>query len=213
MRYSFIILFLLLTSAITLTKAQDLKVIKLPDPDKTGGKPLMQILASRQSSREFSKEPLTAQQLSNLLWSAFGINRTESGKRTAPSARNWQEIDIYVTTADGTYLYDAKTHSLKQILEEDIRALTGKQDYVKDAAINLIYVADMSKLGDVSEEDKSFYSGADTGFIAENAYLYCTSENLAVVVRAMIDRDKLAKKLNLRSEQRITLGQTIGNHK
>ncbi|MGE5411077.1 MAG: SagB/ThcOx family dehydrogenase [Clostridiales bacterium] len=213
MKYSFIILFLLLTSAITLTKAQDTKVIKLPDPDRIGGKPLMQLLAARQSSREFSKEPLTTQQLSNLLWSAFGINRTGSGKRTAPSARNWQEIDIYVTTAEGVYLYDAKDHGLKQILAEDIRALTGKQDYVKDAAINLIYVADMSKLGDMSEEDKSFYSGADTGFIAENAYLYCTSENLAVVVRAMIDRDKLAKKLNLRSEQRITLGQTIGNHK
>jgi SagB-type dehydrogenase family enzyme len=213
MKYSLIILFLLFTSAITLTKAQDSKVIKLPAPDKTGGKPLMQLLASRQSSREFSKEPLTTQQLSNLLWSAFGINRTESGKRTAPSARNWQEIDIYVSTSEGVFLYDAKEHSLKQVLAEDIRALTGKQDYVKDAAINLIYVADMSKLGDVSEEDKSFYSGADTGFIAENAYLYCTSENLAAVVRAMIDRDKLAKKLNLRSEQRITLGQTIGNHK
>ena len=110
---------------------EEVKLVLLPAPQVEGGRPLMQVLKDRQSSRSFSQEKLSAQLLSNLLWAAFGINRQETGKRTAPSAVNWQEIDIYVTTADGLYLYDAKSHALKLILSEDIRALTGKQDFVK----------------------------------------------------------------------------------
>ncbi|MGE5683379.1 MAG: SagB/ThcOx family dehydrogenase [Bacillota bacterium] len=191
-------------------QVQSQETIKLIDAQKNSGKPLMEALSLRQSSRNFINKPLTDQQLSNLLWAAFGINRPESGKRTAPSARNWQEIDIYLTTANGVYLYNAKDHSLIKISSEDIRAMAGKQDFVKDAAVNLIYVADYSKTGDSSQEDKLLYSGADTGFIAENVYLYCASEGLGAVVRGMVDRDILSKKLNLKEQQKIMLSQSVG---
>lgn len=189
--------------------AQD-KIIKLPPPQKETGKPLMQALSLRQSTRTFSPQALSMQEMSNLLWAAFGINRTESGKRTAPSAMNWQEIDIYAVTAEGVFLYYAKDHSLLKVSGEDLRALTGKQDYVKDAPLNLVYVADMSKIGDTKGDDRLIYTSADCGFIAQNVYLYCASEDLAVVIRGMVDRDALSKELNLKPEQKIILSQTVG---
>ena len=186
------------------------KDIQLPAPQMDGGKPLMQVLKDRKSTRAFTAEKVPPQVLSNLLWAAFGVNRPELGERTAPSAMNKQEIDIYVASADGLYLYDAKAQSLKQILPDDVRAMAGMQDFVATAPINLVYVADLAKMGNGSEADKSFYSAADTGFIAENVYLYCASEGLATVVRAMIDRDALAKRIGLRPDQKITLSQTVG---
>ena len=194
----------------TLTLAEELKPIQLLKPQIDGGRPLMQVLKDRRSSREFSTEKLPIQVLSNLLWAAFGINRPDSGGRTAPSAVNWQEIDIYAATADGLYLYDAKAHMLKLVLSEDIRAMTGRQPFVKEAPLNLIYVADFSRMGKASNEDKEFYSAANTGFIAQNVYLYCTSEGLATVVRALIDRPTLAKAMRLRADQKITLSQSVG---
>jgi SagB-type dehydrogenase family enzyme len=170
----------------------------------------MQVLKDRGSSRSFSTEKLPLQVLSNLLWAAFGINRPDSGKRTAPSAVNWQEIDIYVATVDGLYLYDAKAQQLQPILSEDIRVMTGRQPFVKEAPVNLIYVADLSRMGTASKEDMDLYSAADTGFISENVYLFCASEGLATVVRGSIDRSSLAKTMKLRSDQKILLSQTVG---
>mgnify|MGYP001135414510 CR=1 FL=1 len=194
----------------TLTFAAELQPVKLPSPQTNGGKPLMQALKDRHSTRQFSTEKLPPQVLSNLLWAAFGINRPESGKRTAPSAVNWQEIDIYVTTAEGLYLYDPNAHSLTPVLDKDIRALTGRQSFVKDVPVNLVYVADFSKMGRASQQDKVFYSAADTGFIAQNVYLYCASEGLATVVRGLIDKPALAKEMNLRPEQKVILAQSVG---
>lgn len=193
-----------------LTFAQEVKPIELPKPQLNGGKPLMQVLKMRSTSREFSAEKLPVQMLSDLLWAAFGINRPDSGKRTAPSARNFQEIDLYLATADGLFLYEAKTHSLKPVLKEDIRALTGRQPFAKDAPVNLVYVADLSKMDRASVEDRELFSSADTGFISQNVYLYCASEGLATFVRAMIDRVALAKAMNLRSDQKIVLAQSVG---
>jgi nitroreductase len=170
----------------------------------------MQVLKDRSSGRSFSPEKLPLQVLSNLLWAAFGINRPESGHRTAPSARNWQEIDIFVATADGLYLYESKGHLLRQVLSEDIRAMTGTQPFVKDAPINLVYVADQARMSGASPEDEERYSAADTGFIAENVYLFCASERLATVVRGSVDRAGLARAMKLRPEQRIVLAQTVG---
>jgi nitroreductase len=123
---------------------------------------------------------------------------------------NRQEIDIYVATADGLYLYDAKAQLLKPILSEDIRAMTGRQDFVKEAPVNLIYVADFSRMGNAPKGDKELYSAADTGFISQNVYLYCTSERLATVVRGSIDRAALAKAMKLRPDQKIILAQSVG---
>lgn len=189
--------------------AQGPEAKKLPEPDKTGGKPLMQALAARHSSRSFSDEKLSDEVLSNLLWAAFGVNRPD-GRRTAPSAMNWQEIDIYVATADGLYLYDAKAHAVTMVLAEDIRGATGTQSFVKDAPVNLVYVADFSRMGRGSDEDKTIYSAADTGFIGQNVYLFCASEGLSTVVRGLVDKVALAEKMNLRPEQKIVLAQTVG---
>ncbi len=193
----------------TSTFGQGLKPIQLVQPQTEGGRPLMQVLQARSSSRSFSTEELPSQVLSNLLWAAFGINRPASGKRTAPSARNRQEIDIYVATAGGLYLYDAKAHSLEAILAEDVRAATGRQSFVREAPVNLIYVADFSRMG-AADDEKVLYSAAATGFISQNVYLYCASEGLTTVVRGSIDRPALAKAMNLRPEQRITLAQSVG---
>jgi SagB-type dehydrogenase family enzyme len=184
--------------------------VQLPKPQMEGGRPLMEVLKDRKSSRAFSPTPLSDQQLSNLLWAADGINRPESGKRTAPSAVNWQEVDVYVAMANGLYLFEPKAHALKLVVKDDIRALTGMQPFVKDAPVNLIYVADLAKTGKGSEADKSLFVAADTGFISQNVYLYCASEGLATVVRGMVDRETLAKAMQLRPEQRIMLAQSVG---
>ncbi len=150
------------------------------------------------------------QVLSNLLWAAFGINRPDSGRRTAPSAVNWQEIDIYVALQEGLYLHYARSHLLKGVVAEDVREFTGKQAYVKDAALNLVFVADGARMKNAGEDDRQLYGSADAGFIAQNVYLYCASQGLAVVVRGMIDRPALAAKMKLRPDQRIILAQTVG---
>ncbi len=194
----------------SLISGQGLEPIQLPDPQMGGSKTLMEALQERRTSRAYSAEKLPVQVLSNLLWAAWGINRPESGKRTAPSARNWQEIDIYVATADGLFLYDAKTHALLPVLAGDLRALTGEQPYVQHAPVNLVYVADFSRMGDAEREVKSFCSAADTGFISQNVYLYCASEGLATVVRGLIDRPALEKAMKLRPDQKVTLAQCVG---
>jgi len=196
--------------AVNSAFAEELKPVKLLNPQVEKGKPLMQVLTDSSSSRSFSTEKLSVQELSNLLWAAFGVNRTDMGKRTAPSALNWQEIDIYVATADGLFLYDAKKHMLNPILSQDVRALTGRQDFVKDAPVNLVYVADFSRMGKAAKDDKELYSATDTGFISQNVYLYCASEGLATVVRGSIDRQALAKVMKLRSDQKIILAQSVG---
>jgi SagB-type dehydrogenase family enzyme len=190
--------------------AQDLKSIQLPKPQMDGGKPLMQALKERKSTRSFSPEKLPMQTLGNLLWAAFGINRPDSGQRTAPSAMNRQEIDIYVATADGLYLYDAKGSTLQPVLADDLRAATGMQPFVKDAPVELVYVADYSRMGRGTDDEKNLYSAADTGFIGQNVYLFCASEGLATVVRGSVDRTALAKAMKLRPEQKIILAQTVG---
>jgi nitroreductase len=160
--------FLLTLSASTF--AEELKPIKLPKPRMDGGRPLMEVLKDRKSTRDFSPERLPLQELSNLLWAAFGVNRPEVGKRTAPSARNKQEMDIYVAIPDGLFLYEAKEHTLKPILKEDIREKTGGQPFVKEAAVNLVYVADYSRMEGYTIEQKEFYSACNTGFISQNVY-------------------------------------------
>jgi SagB-type dehydrogenase family enzyme len=204
------LVFTFLFISSTLTFAEELKQVQLPTPQLDGGRPLMQVLRDRKSFREFSSEKLPMQVLSNLLWAAFGVNRPDSGKRTAPSAVNWQEMDIYVATADGLYLFDAKAHRLKSVLAEDVRAMTGFQPFVREVPLNLIYVADFSRMGSRTNEEKVFYSAADSGFIAQNVYLYCASEGLATVVRGLVDKPALANAMKLRTDQKITLVQSVG---
>lgn len=185
------------------------EIIKLPAPKTEGSMPLMQALKERKSGREFSSRKLSPETLSSLLWAAWGINRPD-GRRTAPSARNLQDIDVYVAISDGLYLYEAKNHQLKKILNEDIRAATGNQDYVAKAALNLIYVSDLARLKVPDPMAVEFFTGAHTAFLSQNVYLFCASEGLSTVVRGNLDRATLAKIMKLHEEQKITLAQSVG---
>ena len=177
---------------------------------RKGGMPLMEALDKRCSTRDFTDKDLQEQTLSNLLWAAFGINREESDKHTAPSSNNNQEIDIYVATAHGAYKYVPKGHLLEIISDEDFRSICGEQAYVATAAINLVYVSDLSRTDqkDLNAEPLSSYS--NVGFIAQNVYLFCASEGLGAVIRGWINKEALQAKLQLKPNQKIILSQSVG---
>jgi SagB-type dehydrogenase family enzyme len=186
------------------------KPIKLPDPQMDIGKPLMQVLKARSSSREYSPERLPMQVLSNLLWAAFGINRPESGKRTVATAVNCQDIDVYVVFESAAYVYQAKEHRLIPVVNRDVRSLAATQGYAKVAPINLVYVSDYSKMADRFKDKKPIYAAFHAGSISQNVYLYCASAGLGAVVRDSVDRDGLKVALNLRDDQVIVMAQSVG---
>lgn len=210
MKTVIVVVVMVLTAFASWGAGPEISDSSLPAPRMEGGKPLMQALKDRQTARDFSAKKLPAQVLSDLLWAAFGINRPESGKRTAPSARNWQEMEIYVLMEDGAYLYDPRANKLRGIVKGDLRKMAGTQDFVAKAPLNLVYVADIAKMKGVQPEDQSLYAGADTGFIGQNVYLFCASEGLATVVRGSVDRKALAVALKLSDQKKITLAQTVG---
>jgi SagB-type dehydrogenase family enzyme len=184
--------------------------ITLPTPRMEGGKPLMQALKERQSSRAFSMRPLPAQMVADLLWAAFGINRPESGKRTAPSAKNWQEVEVYAVMPEGAYIYDAKANCLRAIAKGDLRKLTGSQAFMATTPLCLVYVVDTTQMKGTPAGDQTLYSSADVGFISQNVYLFCASEGLATVVVGGVNRDAMAKALNLPEHKRIIFAQPVG---
>ncbi|MBL0125003.1 MAG: SagB/ThcOx family dehydrogenase [Betaproteobacteria bacterium] len=178
------------------------QTIVLPAPETTGGMPLLDALRQRQSRREFLQEVLPPQVLSNLLWAGFGINRKSDTGRTAPSAMNAQEIDLYAAMPSGLYLYDPHAHVLRMTGAEDVRRVTGYQDFVDDAPLDLIYM--------VPAAQRQSYASVAAGAIAQNIYLYCASAGLATVIRAWIDRDALAKAMALTPDHQLLLSQTVG---
>ncbi len=205
-----VVLAVVLLCAAAAAVAQDLSPLALPAPVTEGGKPLLAALKARSSAREFSSEKLPLQTLSNLLWAAWGINRPD-GHRTAPSASNRQEIDIYVVLPEGAFLWDAKANILNPVAAGDHRAATGTQPFPATAAANLVYVADTAKLSRPAGDPQQMLNvGADAGFIAENVYLFCASEGLATVVRASVAKEALGKILKLRDAQIIVLAQCVG---
>jgi len=189
-------LFSLLTSSLF---AQD---IQLPTPDKKGGKTLMQALSERKSSREFKEKELPNDVLSNLLWAANGFNR--EGKRTAPTANNRQELELYVVMKSGIYFYNAREHKLLLIKNGDYRKSAGTQAYVANAPVNILFVSDSGKASGKN------YAYTDCGFVSQNIYLYCASEGLATVVRGSYDKKALEELLLLPASQEVLLTQTVG---
>jgi len=183
--------------------------IALPPPEKSGGLPLMEALLKRCSAREFAPDVLPLPLLSNLLWAAYGVNRTDGG-RTAPSALNAQEIDVYVALPEGTYLYDAHRHALDLMVKQDLRRITGYQDFVDEAPLDLVYVADYRRLAVVPVTQRESYASAAAGAIAQNVYLFSASAGLTTVIRAWIDRAAIAEALGLSHDQQVLLSQTVG---
>lgn len=189
--------------------AADVPALELPPPARQGGKPLMEALMLRRSTRAYAPTPLPRQLLSDLLWAADGINRP-TGERTAPYWRHIMVLDIYAAMADGVWLYQPETHKLLPYLKDDLRADTGLQDFVGTAPLNLIYVAHGERMTDVNPEDRRLYASVDAGFIGQNVYLFCASAGLATVFRGAVPYDELTKKLALPPQQFVTFAQTVG---
>jgi hypothetical protein len=199
----------------------ELKPIELVKPEMDGGKSVLASLKVRQTNRNIKPEPLTPQELSNLMWAAFGINREQlrGGKsgRTAASASNSQEIDLYVALPEGVYVYDASGHKLMPVVAGDMRARAGRRG-AATAPVNIFYVVDLAKFASAPFQEpglkdadiqKSYYF-VDTGLIAGNVYLFAASTGLAAWFHNC-DKENTHKELKLRPEQRVLFAQTVGH--
>lgn len=189
--------------------AQTASDIQLPAPCKIGRMSVMEALSLRSSSRDFSSEELPLPMLSDLLWAADGINRTD-GKRTAATSYNTLDMDVYIALRSGIYFYNPQTYKLELIKSGNYMSKTGTQSYVADAALNLIYVCNLSKISGSSEAEKLLVAGIHTGLISQNVYLYCASVGLNTVVRSSVDISTLGTIMGLNTTQRVILCQTVG---
>ena len=202
----------LTTLCITITSmnAQNLKEIKLNEPNKSRGTIVMKALSDRHSDREFDTKDISLQDLSDLLWAANWVNRSD-GKRTAPSAMNRQEIDIYVIRKDGAYLYNASNHTLQPVSKGDHRkAVAGQQDFVITAPVSIVLVANLEKLGDASKENTRLMAAVDAGIVCQNINIFCSAVNLSTVPRASMDKDALKKALDLSDTQFLMMNNPVG---
>lgn len=190
--------------------AQDLKTIKLNAPDKTRGAATMKAISERRSVREYDSKELSLQDLSDLLWAANGVSSSDR-KRTAPTAMNRQEIDVYVIREDGTYLYDAQAHALNPLTKGDFRsAVAGSQDFVKTAPVCLVMVINLKKLGDPNSEQTKLMGAVDAGNVSQNVNLFCSAVGLATVPRATMDKAKLKEVLKLDDTQLPLMNNPVG---
>lgn len=170
------------------------ETVKLPAPDLKAGRPLMATLNDRRSDRVFGAEPLSSQQVADILWASVGVNRAENeNRRTAPTAKNLQDLDVYALTADGAFYYDALKHELRLVAEGDQTAVLG-------APLGLVYVGPA----------ENRFTGSNAGFSAQNVYLYAASEGLNTVVRGTFDHKALADLLKIADYQSVILVQPVG---
>lgn len=185
--------------------------VPLPKPQLDPSKSLVQALQDRKTTREFAIDELPPQTISNILWAAAGINRPADGRRTAPTAKNWQEVDVYVVTQRGISLYDPKAHALVPVIVgSDFRPQTYSQPPFKDAPLDLVFVSDLSRMGDGDEAVKTVLTAMDTGYVSQNVYLYCASAGLNTGYRVTLDKEKLGKTMKLKPTQKIMGAQSIG---
>ncbi len=188
-------LFLMLFSVGAPLSVQAEEIMQLPQPDKSSE--LMQLIDNRHSSREYSNKDISEQTLSDLLWASFGINK--KGTRTVPTAMNKQNLKVFVVYQNSIWSYDAAANSLVKVSDEEISTYIAKQDFVKNAPLNLIYTG--------SDKD---YSSFHAGAAAQNVYLYATSKGLNTIVRAYLDKDELKDKLHLDRDEFVIMNQVIG---
>ena len=190
-------------------QAQELSVIKLNAPDKTRGSAIMKAFNDRQSIREYSAESLKPQDLSDVLWAANGVNRP-NGNRTAPSCRNFQDVEVYVVLPEGAYLYDAKEHALNPLTAGDFRAAVASgQDFAKTAPLSIVLVADMTKYGNMSENSK-LMAAIDVGIVSQNISVACAGLGLATVPRGTMDQATLKTALQLKDNHLLLLNHPVG---
>lgn len=228
----------LLLSTVCLVQAQDLKTIKLSSPDKEGGLPIMKALSLRQSTKDadkWSEKDLSLQDLSNLLWAANGVNR-DDGKRTAPSAQNAQDVDIFVFNKEGVYLYNAADHALDLVAEGDHRSEIGMMPGGGgprpagregespagargpgpgarpsiDYPVKFLLVSENSRFGGGTAELKYEWGCLDAGMVAQNIMLFCSGNGLLSHPKAAIDKDKMKSLLKLTETQKVVLELPVG---
>lgn len=191
-------------SILTATGASA-QVINLPAPVRTGGMPLMEAIAHRQSAHEYVNKPLDRQTIADLLWVAYGFNRAD--KRVVPSAMNSQEFTVYALLPDGAYRYEAKDNTLTLVAAGEHKDLLAnkQQPYVNDVPLHLVFVGDKAKARGMRDIPLM-----DVGYISQNVYLYCASKGLGTVARASFDKAGLAKLLGLTESQEVILVQAVG---
>lgn len=185
--------------------------IELPAPDRVGGMPIMEAFAKRRTTRRFAARLLDDKLLSNVLWAANGINREPEGGRTAPSVLALHEIVVYAVLARGLYRYDPRRHRLDLAVASDLRGLTGYQDFVADAPLDLVYVADLSRMHDVAPSQREPFASASAGAIVQNVYLFCAAAGLAVAARGWLNRSALSVEMRLPRDSVPVLAQTVGH--
>lgn len=190
----------------------------LPEPQKDLPFPLMKALENRRTTRKWTDDEVSDQNLSNLLWAACGISvratKTSKQKRTAPSAANCQEIKLFVALPDGLYVYYEANNNLVLRIDRDIRDKIGTQKMMKSAPVGIIFVSDYLKMKTYLSKDdtiKWFVAGTDAGFISQNIYLYCATANLSTAVLGLVNREELGKILGLSSNEKVVYTQVVGN--
>ena len=187
-------------------QAQD--VVSLPQPEVNKlSMPLGDVLQKRRSERKYSSQEISLQTLSTILWAACGVSDPKTGKITAPSAINMQDIKIYVCSKDGACLYNAKANTLTKVYDKDLReVLAGRQVFAKSAPITLLLVS--TKDTDRSPNER--YGAVDAGYVSQNIYLACTALGMKTVARAQMDADALRQALNLPATTLLELNHPIG---
>ena len=204
-------LFLFILGLVSTVNAQELQTIKLNEPNRTGGSSIMEAFSNRKTVRAFSNKKLSTQDLSDLVWAAAGVNRKDEGKRTAPSWRNYQDIDLYVCFPEGMYLYNQKEHTLDPFAKGDFYPLiAGDQAFVNDAPVILLLITDLSKMQEDNVLPQMTIAGLDAGIISQNISIFCSGKNLVTVPRGFMNREALIKALKLKDTQHIMLNHPVG---
>jgi SagB-type dehydrogenase family enzyme len=181
--------------------SQDLKKIKLENPDMSRGLNVMQALEKRASASAFSSESLSSRDLSDLLWAAAGVNRTDSKKRTSPTAVNAQDIDLYVFLKEGVYLYDYMEHALTPVVKGDFRSIVaGKQPDFAKAPVFVLMVSDISRFK-TDESTKMSWAAMDAGIVSQNINIFCAAIGMNTRTRAYMEQDKIRETLKLKETQ------------
>ena len=196
--------------------------IKLPEPRKDGGMSIMKAIAERKSKKDYTpNKELSLQQISEILYCAYGYNDLKTEHRTVASGMSIFPLELYVVLPKGIYYYEAKEHLLKHLKEGNYMEKTGRQPFVKDASMTILFysntenrcVTEIQKKyydNNTPQEDKNLWADIEVGFACQNVYLYCTSENIKTCVRAWCDGEYFKKELGLPKEHRFILCQSMG---
>lgn len=204
---------IILLSSLGLAQTGGLKTIKLNDPDKKRGLPFMEALSVKASAVDWSEKELSLQDLSDLLWAANGMNRPAEKKYTASSAMNAHDVDLYLFTKDGVFVYDADNHVLQQVLDGDFRSqivVSPPSRPTTNPPVQIILISETARFKHGSPELKREWAAIDAGIVSQNISLFCAATGLKTRPKASMDRENIKKLLNLKDTQYVLLDHPVG---